>query len=116
MMATHLHSALAQMIFGSVASRVVGSGVKPVLMVRPKELKGKAQHAARSARGETVSSPYGEPRPAQSRGQAAKSASLGRTTRSKSSYFKWIVSSCVPALKTRVSVPARCRSTKVSRS
>ena len=42
MMATHGHSALAQVIFGSVASRVVGSGVRPVLLVRPKDLKGKA--------------------------------------------------------------------------
>jgi nucleotide-binding universal stress UspA family protein len=42
MMATHGHSALAQVIFGSVAGRVVGSGVKPVLLVRPKELKDKA--------------------------------------------------------------------------
>lgn len=41
MMATHGHSALAQVIFGSVASRVVGSGVKPVLLVRPKEFKAK---------------------------------------------------------------------------
>jgi len=40
MMATHGHSALAQVIFGSVASRVVGSGVRPVLLVRPRELKG----------------------------------------------------------------------------
>jgi nucleotide-binding universal stress UspA family protein len=42
MMATHGASALSQVIFGSVAGRVVGSGVKPVLLVRPKELKGKA--------------------------------------------------------------------------
>ena len=42
MMATHGHSALAQVIFGSVAGRVVGSGVKPVLLVRPRELNGKA--------------------------------------------------------------------------
>lgn len=42
MMATHGHSALAQVIFGSVAGRVVGSGVKPVLLVRPKDLKDKA--------------------------------------------------------------------------
>jgi nucleotide-binding universal stress UspA family protein len=40
MMATHGRSALARVIFGSVASRVVGSGVRPVLMVRPRELKG----------------------------------------------------------------------------
>jgi nucleotide-binding universal stress UspA family protein len=42
MMATHGHSALAQVIFGSVASRVVGSGVRPVLLVRPRELTAKA--------------------------------------------------------------------------
>jgi nucleotide-binding universal stress UspA family protein len=42
MMATHGHSALAQVIFGSVAGRVVGSGVKPVLLVRPRNLKDKA--------------------------------------------------------------------------
>jgi len=41
MMATHGASALSQVIFGSVAGRVVGSGVKPVLLVRPKELKDK---------------------------------------------------------------------------
>jgi len=41
MMATHGHSALAQVIFGSVASRVVGSGVRPVLLVRPRQLDGK---------------------------------------------------------------------------
>lgn len=40
MMATHGHSALAQVVFGSVASRVVGSGVRPVLLVRPRELRG----------------------------------------------------------------------------
>lgn len=40
MMATHGHSALAQVIFGSVASRVVGSGVRPVLLVRPGALTG----------------------------------------------------------------------------
>ncbi len=39
MMATHGHSALAQVVFGSVASRVVGSGVRPVLLVRPRELR-----------------------------------------------------------------------------
>lgn len=43
MMATHGHSALAQVIFGSVASRVVGSGVRPVLLVRPRELRGKVE-------------------------------------------------------------------------
>jgi nucleotide-binding universal stress UspA family protein len=40
MMATHGHSALAQVVFGSVAGRIVGSGVRPVLLVRPKELRG----------------------------------------------------------------------------
>ena len=40
MMATHGRSALARVAFGSVASRVVGSGVRPVLLVRPTELKG----------------------------------------------------------------------------
>lgn len=40
MMATHGHSALAQVIFGSVASRVLGSGVRPVLLVRPENLRG----------------------------------------------------------------------------
>lgn len=40
MMATHGHSALEQVIFGSVAGRVVGSGVRPVLLVRPRELRG----------------------------------------------------------------------------
>ncbi|HSP54298.1 MAG TPA: universal stress protein [Dehalococcoidia bacterium] len=39
MMATHGHSALVQVVFGSVASRVVGSGVRPVLLVRPRELR-----------------------------------------------------------------------------
>lgn len=38
MMATHGHSALGQVVFGSVASRVLGSGVKPVLLVRPDRL------------------------------------------------------------------------------
>lgn len=37
-MATHGHSALGQVVFGSVASRVLGSGVKPVLLVRPDHL------------------------------------------------------------------------------
>lgn len=35
MMATHGHTGLSQVVFGSVASRVVGSGIKPVLLVRP---------------------------------------------------------------------------------
>jgi nucleotide-binding universal stress UspA family protein len=35
MMATHGHTGLSQAIFGGVASRVVGSGVRPVLLVRP---------------------------------------------------------------------------------
>jgi nucleotide-binding universal stress UspA family protein len=35
MMATHGRSALSQVIFGGVASRVLGSGVRPVLLVRP---------------------------------------------------------------------------------
>lgn len=38
MMATHGHSGLAQVVFGSVASRVLGSGVRPVLLVRPNGL------------------------------------------------------------------------------
>lgn len=39
MMATHGHSALAQVVFGSVAGRVLGSGARPVFLVRPKELR-----------------------------------------------------------------------------
>ena len=35
MMATHGHTGLARLVFGSVASRVVASGVCPVLLVRP---------------------------------------------------------------------------------
>ena len=35
MMATHGRTGLARVIFGSVAARVVGSGVRPVLLVRP---------------------------------------------------------------------------------
>ena len=37
-MATHGRSGLAQAVFGSVASRVLGSGVRPVLLVRPGSL------------------------------------------------------------------------------
>lgn len=40
MMATHGHSALAQVIFGSVATRVVAAGLMPVLLVRPRDLRG----------------------------------------------------------------------------
>jgi len=39
-MATHGRSGLAQAIFGSVAARVLGSGVRPVLLVRPDRLEG----------------------------------------------------------------------------
>ena len=39
MMATHGHTGLARLVFGSVASRVVASGVCPVLLVRPDRLK-----------------------------------------------------------------------------
>ncbi|MFQ5471362.1 MAG: universal stress protein [Dehalococcoidia bacterium] len=35
MMATHGHSGLSQVIFGGVAGRVLGSGARPVLLVRP---------------------------------------------------------------------------------
>jgi nucleotide-binding universal stress UspA family protein len=35
MMATHGRSALAEILFGSVASRVLRSGLKPVMVVRP---------------------------------------------------------------------------------
>jgi nucleotide-binding universal stress UspA family protein len=38
-MATHGHTGLARLVFGSVASRVVASGVCPVLLVRPDKLK-----------------------------------------------------------------------------
>jgi nucleotide-binding universal stress UspA family protein len=38
MMATHGHTGLGQVVFGSVASRVLGSGVRPVLLVRPDRL------------------------------------------------------------------------------
>jgi nucleotide-binding universal stress UspA family protein len=49
MMATHGHSALAQAIFGSVAGRVVGSGVRPVLLVRPRELRAEAESLSGAA-------------------------------------------------------------------
>lgn len=39
MMATHGHTGLARLVFGSVASQVVASGVCPVLLVRPDRLK-----------------------------------------------------------------------------
>jgi nucleotide-binding universal stress UspA family protein len=39
MMATHGHTGLAQAIFGSVASRVVGSGIRPVFLLRPREIR-----------------------------------------------------------------------------
>ena len=39
-MATHGRSGLAQAVFGSVASSVLGSGVRPVLLVRPGSLSG----------------------------------------------------------------------------
>jgi nucleotide-binding universal stress UspA family protein len=39
-MATHGRTGLAQAIFGSVAARVLGSGVRPVLLVRPDRLEG----------------------------------------------------------------------------
>jgi nucleotide-binding universal stress UspA family protein len=38
-MATHGRTGLAQAVFGSVAARIVGSGVRPVLLVRPARLK-----------------------------------------------------------------------------
>ena len=37
-MATHGRTGLRSVIFGSVAGKVVGSGVRPVLLVRPREL------------------------------------------------------------------------------
>jgi len=37
-MATHGRTGLRSVIFGSVAGRVLGSGVRPVLLVRPREL------------------------------------------------------------------------------
>ncbi len=39
MMATHGHTGLARLVFGSVASQVVASGVCPVMLVRPAALK-----------------------------------------------------------------------------
>ena len=39
-MATHGRTGLAQVIFGSVAARVLGSSVRPVLVVRPDRLEG----------------------------------------------------------------------------
>ena len=38
MMATHGRTALAEVVFGSVAAHVLRSGVRPVMLVRPKEL------------------------------------------------------------------------------
>jgi nucleotide-binding universal stress UspA family protein len=37
-MATHGRTGLSHVIFGSVAARVLGSGVRPVLMVRPRSI------------------------------------------------------------------------------
>jgi len=37
-MATHGHTGLRSLIFGSVAGKVLGSGVRPVLLVRPRDL------------------------------------------------------------------------------
>jgi nucleotide-binding universal stress UspA family protein len=37
-MATHGHTALGQIVFGSVAEKVVQAGQCPVLLIRPKEL------------------------------------------------------------------------------
>lgn len=39
MMATHGHTGLARLVFGSVASQVVSSGLCPVVLVRPDGLK-----------------------------------------------------------------------------
>lgn len=39
-MATHGHTGLARLVFGSVASQVVASGVCPVMLVRPDGLTG----------------------------------------------------------------------------
>jgi nucleotide-binding universal stress UspA family protein len=39
-MATHGRTGLPQVLFGGVAARVVGAGVKPVLLVRPDYLGG----------------------------------------------------------------------------
>jgi nucleotide-binding universal stress UspA family protein len=38
-MATHGHTGLARLVFGSIAARVVASGICPVLLVRPASLK-----------------------------------------------------------------------------
>jgi nucleotide-binding universal stress UspA family protein len=38
-MATHGHTGLARLVFGSVAGRVVASGICPVMLVRPDGLK-----------------------------------------------------------------------------
>lgn len=40
MMATHGHTGLGRLVFGSVAARVVASGICPVMLVRPVGLKG----------------------------------------------------------------------------
>jgi nucleotide-binding universal stress UspA family protein len=37
-MATHGHTALGQIVFGSVAEKVMQAGIRPVLMVRPEKL------------------------------------------------------------------------------
>lgn len=37
-MATHGHTGLRSLVFGSVAAKVLGSGVSPVLLVRPSDL------------------------------------------------------------------------------
>ncbi len=50
MMATHGHTGLARLVFGSVAARAVASGVCPVMLVRPdglKQGKGTPRHCAR---------------------------------------------------------------------
>ena len=39
MMATHGHTGLLRLVFGSVASRIVASGVCPVMLVRPDGLR-----------------------------------------------------------------------------
>lgn len=41
MMATHGRTGLVQVMFGSVAARVLASGVRPLLLVRPREMKEK---------------------------------------------------------------------------
>jgi nucleotide-binding universal stress UspA family protein len=43
MMATHGRTALAQVVFGSVAAGVLRSGVAPVLLVRPERLREKGE-------------------------------------------------------------------------